>query len=76
MDYWHRAWSCPYFVWDEKLKMGCEGGRLIFPDKKCALSFLDKYCAGDWKSCPIACGINDYYERKEQHDKERSRRKG
>jgi hypothetical protein len=71
MDYWHKAWVCPYFRWDEKLKMGCECGRLVFPDRKSAVTYMEKFCADEdhgWKGCSIAKMTNDYYERIEANE--------
>lgn len=76
MDYWHKAWTCPYFVWDEKLKIGCECGKLTFPDKKSAVDYMNCYCASHgWQKCTIAASTTEYYERTGNNDKEGSRRK-
>lgn len=65
MDYWHRDWKCPFFKWDEKLLVVCEGGRVIFPDEKAARDYFDRYCAHlpGWEGCCIAAVLSGFYER-------------
>ena len=65
MDYWHKAWTCPFFTWDEMLTVGCEGGKLRFPDKESAVAYMDAHCAGDWKRCSVASSLLKYYDRKD-----------
>lgn len=66
MDYWHKAWICPFFRWDDRLKVVCEGGsRVTFPDQRGAKRFIEAYCAneaGGWKRCCIAAALTEYYE--------------
>ena len=65
MDYWRKIWQCPYFKWDDKLLVVCEGGRVAFPDKETARRFFDQYCAHmpGWRSCSIAAALAGFYER-------------
>ena len=71
MDYWHKPWQCPFFVWDEKRCVACEGGcRISFPDRDAAVSYMDGFCAsreGGWKECSIAKMLNEFYDREEQN---------
>ena len=73
MDYWHKCWICPYFIWDEKQTIGCEGKTVIrFPDVNAVKDYINKYCANsDWKNCSIASMMNEYYERVEKNERTR-----
>lgn len=66
MDYWHMAYKCPYFKWDEKLRVGCEGKHILrFDTVTQAKKYMKSYCAG-WKydKCQHAARMNQYYEEK------------
>ena len=66
--YSHQSWSCPFFVWDERLAVHCECGRLRFPDWEARSEYTNAYCAGDatsWKRCTAARNMLLYYERTE-----------
>lgn len=67
MDYWHKAWQCPYFRWDDRLVVGCEGGKLHFADKQSAVEYMGCFCAHktEWKRCSIAANLTKYYDRRE-----------
>jgi len=72
IDYWHKAWSCPYFRWDDKQAVGCEGGKVKFPDKKSAAGYMGAYCAsacGEWGRCGIAAMLTEFYEQEEKKGK-------
>lgn len=69
MDYWHKAWTCPFFKWDDMKSVGCEGGKLCFHDKESAVEYMDKYCAGtghSWERCSVAASLLKYYDRKDE----------
>lgn len=69
MDYWHKAWTCPFFKWDDTKIVGCEGGKLRFPDKESAVAYMDKHCAhaeNGWKECSVAASLLAYYDRLEK----------
>lgn len=73
MDYWHKAWTCPFFKWDDQKSIGCEGGKLQFHDKESAVEYMDRYCAGttcSWERCSVAASLLNYYDRKEDTDHE------
>lgn len=75
-DYWHRMWSCPFFVGSEMLEVQCEGGRIVFPDKTAAKQFF-KLCAAEdksWETCPICKMLWDYYDREEVKKNEKNKR--
>ena len=75
-DYWHRLWTCPFFVGSEMLEVQCEGGRIVFPDKTAARQFFELCAAEDnhWKDCPIAAYLWNYYERMEEIEKNKKKR--
>jgi len=63
--YTHKTWSCPYFIWDDKRMIKCEGGRLRFPDFATCSGFAENYCASlsgnGWKNCCIARTVSLWY---------------
>ena len=66
--YSHKTWICPYFQWDERRKVHCEGRCCVaFPDQKAYEEYTGAFCAnrnGGWRRCTIAQALNGYYERK------------
>ena len=68
MGYSNKTFTCPFFKWDERLCVHCEGGRPSFPDRKAAQEYIDRYCGGldGWKDCSIAQNLLRYYERTEE----------
>ena len=71
MDYWHFNFICPYFKWDEKQRVGCEGKHILkFDSPNEARAFLKRYCAGwKWGDCPHAAEMNKRYEEKHKNGK-------
>lgn len=69
--YTNKFWSCPFFKWDEKLRVHCEGGVIRFRDRREAGEYQDCYCASlnGWKGCSVASSVARYYERTEQNAK-------
>ena len=64
MGYSNRTWACPFFKWDDKRRVICEGGSVSLPKQEFA-EYVDQYCADiqGWKNCPIAKSLAKYYER-------------
>lgn len=60
-----RAYICPYWKWEEKLAVHCEGGHLRFPDVRLKNSYVCRYCAHlpGWEGCTIAEAWGEYYDR-------------
>lgn len=61
-------WICPFYRWDEKSCVHCEGGsKVTFPDVTTKMEFYRAYCAHatGWQTCSVAMSLNKYYERKE-----------
>ena len=66
MDYWHKKWSCPFFVWDDREHVACEGKcKISFPDDAAAKEFMEGFCASPdgWEKCVIADNKLRFYER-------------
>lgn len=68
MGYSNKTWACPFFKWDERQSVHCEGGRISFPDQQAAGEYTGKFCAdlNGWERCPIAATLLRYYERTEK----------
>lgn len=62
--YSNRIWQCPFFRWDEKSKVHCEGGVVSLPKREYT-DYIENYCAHitGWRGCPLARALNLYYER-------------
>lgn len=73
MDYWRKAWACPFFKWDDAMKLGCDGGVMRFPDRQAAVEFMDNYCANvpGFMGCSIEKALEEHYERTNSDDEER-----
>lgn len=39
--YSHKTWACPFFHWDERLCVRCEGGCMSFPDREALAEYAD-----------------------------------
>lgn len=66
VGYSNRTWACPFFKWDERRKVHCEGGCCAsFPDRKTAQEYATRYCASvdGWRACTMAAALLRYYER-------------
>ena len=65
MGYSNKYWTCPFFRWDEKLNIHCEGGRIRFPDQRALNEYAQRHCASPdgWQTCSMAASLNQYYER-------------
>lgn len=57
-------WACPYWKWDARMEVNCEGGRISFPSAASANEYMRSYCASltGWKHCTVAKKLTDYYE--------------
>ena len=63
--YSHKTWACPFFKWDEKLRIHCEGGRLALPDQAALRDYAGRYCASadGWRQCSFAGVLLRHYEK-------------
>lgn len=64
-----KTYCCPFYRWEEKLSVHCDGGCLRFPDQETRNDYLKQYCSANpsWAQCSIAASMQDYYERMEHH---------
>ncbi len=60
----NKTWTCPYFTWDGRKEISCEGGRLEFPTAAAAVAYMDTFCAGgnNWRHCTLAEALTKHYE--------------
>ena len=65
--YSNRAWACPFFVWDDKQKIHCEGGTVKFRDPQELGDYADQFCANvdGWDRCSVAACLMRRYESEE-----------
>lgn len=60
-----RVFECPFFKWEEKLRIHCEAGVLDFMSRDGYKDYCDKFC-GDalgWKGCTLAQNLGMEYEK-------------
>ena len=43
MGYSSKTFVCPFFKWDERLRVHCEGGCLSFHDRPEAEDYIDRH---------------------------------
>lgn len=60
-----RTWACPFWKWEEGLKVHCAGGRMDFTDRAGREDYISRYCANSsgWKDCTVADNLCRGYER-------------
>lgn len=63
--YSNRVWACPFFRWDERRKVHCEGGCVAFGRGSTFHDYADRYCANpkDWERCTVAASLVEQYEK-------------
>lgn len=67
--YSRRVWACPFYRWDEKRRIHCEGGSVLaMPDRESYLAYARQYCgsASGWRGCSIARALERQWERAEE----------
>lgn len=59
-----RRWECPFFRWDERRCIHCEGGRMHMQDLESYRRYVRTYCdnSGGWENCTMARSLMDYYD--------------
>lgn len=63
MGYTNRYWMCPFYKWDEKNAIHCEGGSMIKLPKQALREYASCYCASqNWKMCTVCKAILKTYE--------------
>lgn len=60
--------QCPFYKRVKFLTLSCEGATLRFPDEDAKKEHVLGYCANirNWRKCPIAQYLENYYFRKEK----------
>lgn len=68
MGYSNRTWACPFYTWDERKKIHCEGGCLSFRDREGLAEYANRHCGSTegWKGCTLAQSLMSYYDRQEE----------
>ena len=66
MDYFSFEWRCPYYKWNDKLGVRCEGGRMKLPTDEASREYIRQYCddLNGWRRCTVARAITRFYEAK------------
>ena len=61
------CWCCPYYKWDGKGTVHCEGGKLKLPPAA-AEDYIRTYCADNpgWRRCTVARAVTRFYEQLEE----------
>lgn len=73
MGYSGRNWQCPFFRWDEREGLHCEGGCVRFRSKETYSGYTKQFCCrtDGWEKCTLAKALIGQYEeeerRKEKH---------
>ena len=67
MRYYHLVWCCPYYNWDARTAVHCEGGRIDLPSGEAAREYFEIYCSSveGWRRCTVARAITRFYEKKD-----------
>lgn len=61
-----KTYECPFWRWEKRLCVNCEGGRIEFVDEQAREDYIGRYCASveGWEACSIAQHLERVYERK------------
>lgn len=64
------VYCCPFYSWEEKHKVHCEGGVMNFLDAEAMREYISQYCAQNpgWKKCTVAQNLQNTYERVENDE--------
>ncbi len=67
-----RRWACPFFRWDEKLRVVCDAGKVNFPDGVAKREYANEFCGSvkGWESCTMAAMLVHYYDREDENGTE------
>ena len=63
--YSNRIWQCPYFRWDKRQEVHCEGGVCRFDCRETYLGYVREFCSGEWRRCTLAQALSRQYEEEE-----------
>lgn len=61
-----KVYCCPFWRWEDKNMIRCEGGRANFQSAEHRELFINTYCASvrGWENCSIAKVLNEMYEKR------------
>ena len=67
--YYAMNWACPFYRWDEKRKIHCDGGTVGIRGNRDLLNYARKYCANvtGWEDCSLARALIEQNERREKN---------
>lgn len=62
-----KTWCCPFFSWEDGLKVYCEGACVAFRTQEVRQKYINRYCAAvpGWEGCPIAEQLVAAYEKED-----------
>ena len=62
--YRNEVFTCPYYGWETKSAVNCEGGKIRLPDAEAAREYFRTYCTdlNGWRRCTVARAITRHYE--------------
>ena len=69
MHHSRRVWRCPYYKFDRKLEVHCEGGSVFrVADRAIFYEHANRYCsnAKHWERCQIAECLTKLYNKQTQ----------
>ena len=69
-SYWHYNFACPFYDFDTRERIGCEGGIVVeMPDRRDLKQIMREYCCdvNRWEECPIAKIIVKKYEQEDDN---------
>lgn len=63
--YFPKLFICPYYTWDDRLSVHCEGGKISFHDTESANAYKENFCTcqSGWKKCTVSLYLTKYYDR-------------
>lgn len=58
---------CPFYMYDDRLTLRCEAGRLDFHTVQQKADYINKYCSAldGYKFCTLAASLEKMYEAKD-----------
>jgi len=63
--YSNRIWACPFFSWDERCTVHCEGGtRIRFAKVRTYTGYVSRFCCDvdSWDKCSVAAALIKQYD--------------
>lgn len=59
-----KTWVCPFWKWEERLTVYCEGAKTEFRTPGARTAYIDRFCANipGWEQCPLAAELSKCFE--------------